>query len=129
MEALPAIRAAGAGLLIVLPVAADRAAAWQRDHGATEALVAADPDYALYRALGIGRGSARALLLDPASWRDALAELAHGRPARKHRDDDGWLLGADLAIAADGRIAHLHRARTAADRLPAADLLARLRRG
>lgn len=126
MEDLPAIRAAGAGLLIVLPVDADRAAAWQRDHGADGALVAADPDHALYRALGSGRGSSRALLLDPASWRDAMAELARLRVPRRHRGDDGWLLGADLAITADGRIAHLHRARTAADRLPAADLLARL---
>ena len=126
MEAVPAIRAAGADLLVVLPIPPERAAAWQWAHAATDVLVAGDADRALYRALDVGRGTPRALLLDPRSWREALGELRRGRLALKHRGDDGFQLGADVVLDADGRVAFIHRPATAADRVAVAELLAHL---
>ena len=125
MEAVPAIRAAGADLLVVLPIPADRAEGWRQANRAWDVTVAADPDRALYRALGVGRGTPRHLLLDPRSWREAAAELLHGRLPLKHRGDDGFQLGADLVLDAEGRIAFSHRPATAADRVPVAELLRR----
>ncbi|MEY4225497.1 MAG: AhpC/TSA antioxidant enzyme [Actinomycetota bacterium] len=126
MEARSAIRARGADLLVVMPIDAARADEWRRRHGARDVLVAGDPERALYRALGVGRGSARALLLDPASWRDGLREAARLRPAWKARGDDGFQLGADLLLGRDGEVRFIHRARSAADRVPVDELLARL---
>jgi hypothetical protein len=79
-----------------------------------------------HRALGIGRGTPRNLLLDPRSWREAAGELRHGRFAMKHRGDDGFQLGADVVLDAEGRVAFIHRPATAADRVPVAELLARV---
>ena len=126
MEARSAIRAQGADLLVVMPIDAARADEWRRRHGARDVLVTGDPERALYRALGVGRGSARALLLDPASWRDGLREAARLRPAWKARGDDGFQLGADLLLGRDGEVRFIHRARSAADRVPVDELLARL---
>ena len=126
MEAVPAIRAAGADLLVVLPVPAERAEAWRRANGADDVLVAGDADRALYRALGVGRGTPRHLLLDPRSWREAAGELLRGRLAWKHRGDDGFQLGADVVLDAQGRVVFIHRPETAADRTAVAELLRRV---
>jgi hypothetical protein len=126
VEAKDAIRARGGDLLVVMPIPAQRAETWRRGHGARDVLVAGDPERDLYRALEVGRGSARALLLDPASWRDGLAEAAHLRPAWKARGDDGFQLGADVLLGPDGEVRLIHRARSAADRVPVEELLARL---
>lgn len=126
MEAREAIRARGGDLLVVMPIPAARAEAWRRRHGARDVLVAGDADRDLYRALGVGRGSARALLLDPASWRDGIREAARLRPAWKARGDDGFQLGADVLLGPDGDVRLLHRATSAADRVPVEELLARL---
>lgn len=126
MEAREAIRARGGDLLVVMPIPAERAAAWRHGHGARDVLVAGDPERELYRALGVGRGSARALLLDGASWRDGIREAARLRPAWKARGDDGFQLGADLLLGPDADVRLLHRATSAADRVPVDELLARL---
>ncbi len=126
MEARTEIRSRGADLLVVMPISAERAERWRRSHDARDVLVAGDADRALYTALSVGRGTPRDLLLDPASWRDAVAEAARLKPAWKARGDDGFQLGADVLLDADAQIMLLHRPRTAADRIPAGDLLARL---
>ena len=126
MEAKTAIRAAGADLLIVLPVSAGRAEGWRQANNARDVTVIGDDERVLYRALGIGRGTPRNLLLDPRSWREAAGELRHGRFAMKHRGDDGFQLGADVVLDAEGRVAFIHRPATAADRVPVAELLARV---
>ena len=95
MEAKTAIRAAGADLLIVLPTSAGRAEGWRQANNAWDVTVIGDEERVLYRALGVGRGTPRNLLLDPRSWREAAGELRHGRFAMKHRGDDGFQLGAD----------------------------------
>ncbi len=126
MEAKTAIRAAGADLLVVLPTSAGRAEGWRQTHHAWDVTVIGDEDRALYRALGIGRGTPRDLLLDPRSWREAAGELLHGRFAMKHRGDDGFQLGADVVLDADGHVVFIHRPATAADRVPVEELLARV---
>ena len=126
MEAKTAIREAGADLLVVLPTSVGRAEGWRQANGAWDVTVIGDEDRALYRALGVGRGTPRNLLLDPRSWREAAGELLHGRFAMKHRNDDGFQLGADIVLDAEGRVAFIHRPATAADRVPVAELLARV---
>jgi hypothetical protein len=126
VEAKTRIRAAGADLLIVLPTSAGRAEGWRQANGAWDVTVIGDEDRALYRALGVGRGTPRHLLLDPRSWREAAAELLHGRLAMKHRGDDGFQLGADVVLDAEGHVAFIHRPATAADRVPVSELLTRL---
>ena len=126
MEAKTAIRAAGADLLIVLPTSAGRVEGWRQANNAWDVTVIGDEDRALYRALGVGRGTPRNLLLDPRSWREAASELRRGRLAMKHRKDDGFQLGADVVLDAEGHVAFIHRPATAADRVPVAELLARM---
>ena len=126
MEAKTAIRATGADLLVVLPTSAGRAEGWRQANNAWDVTVAGDEDRMLYRALGIGRGTPRNLLLDPRSWREAAGELLHGRFAMKHRGDDGFQLGADVVLDAEGHVTFIHRPVTAADRVPVAELLTRL---
>jgi len=126
VEAREAIRERGGDLLVVMPIPAARAETWRRGHGARDVLVAGDPDRDLYRALEVGRGSARALLLDPASWRDGIKEAARLKPAWKARGDDGFQLGADVLLGRDGEVRFIHRATSAADRVPVEELLARL---
>ena len=41
----------------------------------------------------------------------------------KHRGDDGFQLGADVVLDAEGRIVFIHRPATAADRIPVEQLL------
>ena len=123
VESQTAIRAAGADLLVVLPTSPGRAEDWQRSNNALDVTVIADQDCALYHALDIGRGTARKLLLDPRSWREATGELLHGHFPTKHRGADGFQLGADLVLDADGRIAFIHRPSNAADRVSVEQLL------
>jgi hypothetical protein len=108
---------------VVLPIPPERAASWQRAHDADDILVVGDADRRLYRALGVGRGGARDLLLDRASWRAAIDETLRGNIAMKHRGDDGFQLGADLVLDDEARVVRLHRPRTAADRLAPEALL------
>ena len=126
MEAKTAIRAAGADLLVVLPTSAGRAEGWRQSNNAWDVTVIGDEDCALYGALGVGRGTPRNLLLDPRSWREATGELLHGRFAMKHRGDDGFQLGADVVLDAEGHVVFIHRPATAADRVPVEKLLARV---
>lgn len=126
LEARDEIRARGADLLVVMPIPPERAETWRRGHDARDVLVAADRERTLYRALDVGRGSARNLLLDPASWRDGAAEALRLRPAWKARGDDGFQLGADVVLDRDAEVVLLHRPRTAADRIPVEELIARL---
>ncbi len=109
-----------------MPIPPERAASWQRAHDAEDILVAGDADRRLYRALDVGRGGVRGLLLDPPSWRDAIGETFRGNLAKKHRGDDGFQLGADLILDADAHVVRIHRPRTAADRLSVDDLLGAL---
>ena len=124
MEAKNAIRAAGADLLVVLPTSAGRAEGWRQSNAAWDVTVIGDEDCALYRALGVGRGTPRNLLLDPRSWREAAGELFRGRFAMKHRGDDGFQLGGDVVLDAEGHVTFIHRPVTAADHVPVAELLA-----
>jgi hypothetical protein len=126
VEARKDIRARGGDLLVVMPITPKRAEDWRQRHHARDVLVAGDADLALYHALGVGRGTPRGLLLDPASWRDGAAEALRLKPAWKARGDDGFQLGADLLLDRDARITLLHRPSTAADRIPVEDLLSRL---
>ena len=126
MEAKTAIRAAGADLLIVLPTSPGRAEGWRQANNAWDVTVIGDEDRVLYRALGVGRGTPRHLLLDPRSWREAAGELLHGHFAMKHRGDDGFQLGADVVLDAEAHVAFIHRPATAADRVPVAELLSRV---
>jgi len=123
VEAKVAIRATGADLLVVLPLSPARAEGWQQANHAGEITVIGDEQRVLYRALDIGRGTPRKLLLDPRSWREATRELLHGRFPTKHRGDDGFQLGADVVLDAQGRVAFIHRPSTAADRIPVEQLL------
>ena len=123
VETKTAIRAAGADLLVVLPTSPGRAEDWQQSNNAQNVTVIGDEDCALYHALNIGRGTPRKLLLDPRSWREATGELLHGHFPSKHRGADGFQLGADLVLDAEGRIVFIHRPATAADRIPVEQLL------
>ncbi|MCX6412851.1 MAG: hypothetical protein NTZ81_10985 [Actinobacteria bacterium] len=100
-----------------------RAEDWQQSNNAQDVTVIGDEDCALYHALNIGRGTPRKLLLDPRSWREATGELMHGHVPSKHRGADGFQLGADLFLDAEGRIVFIHRPATAADRIPVEQLL------
>ncbi len=123
VECRTTIRASGSDLLVILPTSAGRAEEWQQANNAQDVTVIGDQDRALYRALEIGRGTPRKLLLDPRSWREATGELLHGRLPTKHRGDDGFQLGADVVLDAEGHIAFIHRPSTAADRILVEQLL------
>ena len=109
-----------------MPIPPERAATWQHAHDADDILVVGDEDRRLYRALGVGRGGVRNLLLDPRSWREAIGEMLHGNIAMKHRGDDGFQLGADVVLDREAHITRLHRPRTAADRIDLETLFAAL---
>lgn len=109
-----------------MPIPPERAASWQRAHDAEDIRVVGDANRRLYRALDVGRGDVRGLLLDPPSWREAIGETLRGNVAKKHRGDDGFQLGADLVLDADTRVIRIHRPRTAADRLGVDELVAAL---
>jgi hypothetical protein len=123
VEALPELAAAGATLVVVTPQSSARAAGWRDELGLGHALVIADPELTLARALGARR---------PRPWwvlrpRVALAGLrAFARRERVGltRGDDPLQLGADVVVDGEGRIALLHLASDAADRVSPAELVA-----
>lgn len=72
------IRDAGAEIAFVHGASASEAAPWFRKFGLEDVLAISDPDLAHYRAFGLGRTSAGALI-DPAVWvRGAVCALSHG---------------------------------------------------
>ena len=63
-----------------------------------------DPDRALYRALGLGRGSVRRVWLDPRVWRRYLALIARGRRPVAPAGADTLQLGGDVVLDAAGAV-------------------------
>lgn len=86
----------------------------------------ADPERALYRALGARRPSGL-WALRPRVLAAGLRAYRAGERVSVRRGDDVRQLGADVVADAAGAIAFLHRARDAADRTPPAELIAVLR--
>ena len=126
MEAVPEIEAAGARLVVVTPQGASRAAAWRDELALDAALVIADPERTLYRALGARRP--RPLwVLRPRVVMAGVRALIAGERVGVAPGDDTLQLGADVVVDGDGRIAFLHLAADAADRTPPAELVAVLR--
>ena len=127
MEALPEIEAAGARLVVVTPQSAARAAAWRDELSLSSALVIADPERTLYRALGARRPKPL-WVLRPRVARAGVRALLAGERVGVTRGDDTLQLGADVVVDKDGQIAFLHLAADAADRTPPEELIAVLRR-
>ena len=127
MEALPEIEAAGARLVVVTPQSAARAAAWRDELSLSSALVIADPERTLYRALGARRPKPL-WVLRPRVARAGVRALVAGERVGVTRGDDTLQLGADVVVDKDGQIAFLHLAADAADRTPPEELIAVLRR-
>lgn len=72
------IRAAGAGIVFVHGAGADEAAPWFEKYGLTGATAISDPELTHYRAFGLGRTEAGALV-DPRIWmRGAACAMSHG---------------------------------------------------
>ncbi len=127
MEALPEIEAAGAQLVVVTPQSAARAAAWRDELSLSSALVIADPERTLYRALGARRPKPL-WVLRPRVARAGVRALLAGERVGVTRGDDTLQLGADVVVDKDGQIAFLHLAADADDRTPPEELIAVLRR-
>ncbi len=127
MEALPAIEQAGGRLVLVTPQPAARAASWRDELRLSDALVIADPERSLYRAVRARRPTPL-WVLRPRVWMTGLRALAAGGRSTWTRGDDALQLGADVIVDRDGRIAFLHLASDAADRVPPAELVAVLQR-
>lgn len=126
MEAVPEIQAAGARLVVVTPQSAARAGAWRDELSLGDALVVADPERTLYRALGARRPKPL-WVLRPRVARAGLRALLAGERVSLTRGDDTLQLGADVVLDRDGQIAFLHLAADATDRTPPQDLIAALR--
>ena len=126
MEAVPVIQAAGARLVVVTPQSAARAAAWRDELALGSALVIADPERTLYRALGARRPKPL-WVLRPRVASAGLRALLAGERVSVTRGDDTLQLGADVVLDRDGQIAFLHLAADAADRTPPDELVAVVR--
>ena len=126
MEAVPEIEAAGARLVVVTPQSAARAATWRDELCLGSALVIADPERTLYRALGARRPSPL-WVLRPRVASAGLRTLLAGERVSVTRGDDTLQLGADVVVNHEGQIAFLHLAADAADRTPPDELVAVLR--
>ena len=126
MEAVAEIEAAGARLIVVTPQSADRAAAWREEVSLGGALVIADPERTLYKALGARRPKPLWVLRPRVAAVGMRAILAGDRPGVT-KGDDTLQLGADVVVDRDGQIAFLHLASDAADRTPPDELIAVLR--
>jgi AhpC/TSA antioxidant enzyme len=83
----------------------------------------ADPDRALYAALGLGRGSATRMWLHPRVWRRYATLVVTGARLRRAQGDTLQLSG-DAVIDAEGRLSWIHRSEGPEDR----PTLERLRR-
>lgn len=123
MEAVPELAAAGGRLVVVTPQDATRAVAWHDDLGLGGARVLADPERRLSRALG-ARRRGPLWVLRPRVVAAALRALLAGESFGRTRGDDTLLLGADVVIDRDGRIAFAHLAADPADRTEPAKLVA-----
>jgi len=126
VEAAEDIDAAGARLVVVTPQSADRAATWREEVSLGEALVIADPERTLYKALGARRPKPLWVLRPRVAAVGIRAILAGDRPGVT-KGDDTLQLGADVVVDKDGQIVFLHLASDAADRTPPAELVAVLR--
>ena len=126
MEAAAAIEAEGARLVVVTPQSAARAASWRDDVSLGEALVIADPERTLYKALGARRPRPLWALRPRVAAVGVRAILAGDRPTVT-KGDDTLQLGADVVVDRTGQIAFLHLASDAADRTSPEDLVAVLR--
>jgi hypothetical protein len=72
------IRATGAAIAFVHGATPDEARPWFTKYGLQDVLAISDPELAHYRAFGLGRTEATALI-DPAVWtRGAVCALSHG---------------------------------------------------
>jgi len=127
VEAAPEIQAAGARLVVVTPQSAARAATWRDELSLGSALVIADPERTLYKALGARRPKPLWVLRPRVASAGVRALLA-GERVSVTRGDDTLQLGADVVLDRDGQIAFLHLAADAADRTPPEELIAVLRR-
>jgi hypothetical protein len=126
VEAAVEIEAAGARLVVVTPQSAERAAPWREEMALGEALVIADPERTLYKALGARRPRPLWVLRLRVAAVGMRALLTGERPGVT-KGDDTLQLGADVVVDRDGRILFLHLASDAADRTPPDALLAVLR--
>jgi len=126
VEAAADIETAGARLVVVTPQSADRAATWREEVSLGEALVIADPERTLYKALGARRPKPLWVLRPRVAAVGMRAVLAGDRPGVT-KGDDTLQLGADVVVDRDGQIAFLHLASDAADRTPPDELIAVLR--
>jgi hypothetical protein len=123
VEAAVEIEAAGARLVVVTPQSADRAATWRDEVALGEALVIADPERTLYKALGARRPKPLWVLRPRVAAAGMRAVLAGDHPGVT-KGDDTLQLGADVVVDGDGQIAFLHLASDAADRTPPDELIA-----
>ena len=126
MEAVPEIEEAGGRLVVVTPQSADRAATWRDEVSLGDALVIADPERTLYKALGARRPKPL-WVLRPRVASAGLRALLAGERVSVTRGDDTLQLGADVVVNHEGQIAFLHLAADAADRTPPDELVAVLR--
>ena len=106
-----ALAATGVTPAVLTMSAPDDAAAMTQRAGLEELPRFSDPDRALYRALGLGRGDARELF-SPTVWAKGLAPfLKHGLG---QMDGDGFQMGGAFLLSKEGVIS-AHIARNAAD--------------
>ena len=126
MEAVREIETAGAGLVVVTPQSAARAADWRDELSLSSAVVIADPERTLLKALG-ARHPPPFWLLRPRVVTAAVQALIARESIRWSFDDDPLQLGADVVVDRDGHIAYLHLASDAADRTSPEDLVAVVR--
>ena len=112
--------------MVVTPQSATRAADWRDELSLSGAVVIADPERTLYKALGARR--------PPPLWLLRPRVLSSGLRALAARESFGWRLGddmlqlgADVVVDRDGRIAFLHRASDAVDRTAPEELIAVVR--
>ena len=110
----------------MLPIDATRASLWREMEGLEDVVTLADPARSLSRALGAGRPRVPLWMFRPRDLLAGLAALRGGRRPRITSGDDGLQLGVDAVVAADGEVVVLHRARSASDRLPPAELVRRV---
>lgn len=75
----------------------------------------ADPDRALYAALGLGRGSVARVWLHPRVWRRYARLVVTGTRLRRAQGDT-LQLGGDAVLDAEGRLSWIHRSDGPEDR-------------
>ena len=109
------------------PQSAARAAGWRDELSLSGAVVIADPERTLYKALG-ARRPLPLWLFRPRMVAAGVRAVIAREPIGRSSGDDTLQLGADVVIDSDGRIAYLHLASDATDRTTPADLVAVVRR-